>query len=177
MDDVLTLHGITLSSQRPDEAALVASIGPFIQRESLDTGPNPPFAYVYAKANGELVSRATFGFAPPPIQQAAMKKLTEQLAGRLERETKGAWVVAAIDWNPFARPHPCFDRLLMLWKDPDGDIPVMLDTEDSPGEVLRFTDNLLDQCFEAIEIYKHQIRAAGVTRSGMSLFAQPAGNA
>lgn len=173
MDDVLTLHGITMSSQRPDEAAIVAAIGPIIRHESLCVDENPPFAYAFCRANGELVCRAS-GFRPPPIQQAAMKKLADKLFRRLDRETKGAWVVAAIDWNEFERPRARYDRLLLLWKDPEGDVPVVCDSVDDPGVILRYTDNVLDQCAESVLLYKDQIRVAGVTRAGMSRFSQPA---
>ena len=175
MDDVLTLHGITVSSQRPDEAAIVAWLGPIITDESLCDDQDPPFAFAYCRANGELVCKAR-GRLPPPIQQAAIKKLAEQLFRRVDPETKGAWVVAVIDWHQFAVPHPRYDRTLLLWKDQDGDVPVIVDSEDAPGELLRYTDNVLEQALEAHAIYKDQIRAAGVTRSGMSIFTPP-GNA
>ena len=167
------LHGITMSSKRPDEAAIVAAIGPTIQRESLCTDDDPPFAYAFCRANGEIVSRAHV-FVPPPIQQAAMKKLADQLFRRLDHETKGAWVVAAIDWNEFALPRARYDRLLMMWKDTEGDVPIVCDCEDDPGVILRHADSVLDQCAESLVLYKDQIRVAGVTRSGMSQFSKPA---
>jgi len=123
------------------------------------TETNGKTAWVLVRrSNGVKQAKTLLGMWKPEIAQA---EFAYGLIERLNRQVAhdGVWAVAWCDLDEFMVPQ----RLMMLWKDGDGDVCFMLDTEDDVATLFRAgVDYYVNDATNAFAHYKQLMKAVGV---------------
>jgi hypothetical protein len=113
------------------------------------------------KVDGKLVTRERGQCSPLVTQRVVAVRLLEALVSKLHFD--GTWIVAWCDPSPslvgggvLVMPVP--QRLVWMHKDKDGDVNVVVDTDDTLDEIVETLDQRVNDAALAMQKYREIVK-------------------